>query len=145
MLCLLFFVVFGLVRCQEKDFGRLPGDTVPESYVLSVVPNIETAVPSFTGQVDIAITAKTTTSAITLHSKDLVLDAVTVTDVSTDRVLEVTAWDYVNVREQVQILMRGHVLANRKYNVSIQFQGRFRDDAKGFFKTSYTTNASEKK
>lgn len=142
---LLFFVVFGLVQGHETGFGRLPEDTVPVSYVLSVVPDFETAIPSFTGQVDIAIRVKTTTPMITLHSKDLILDAVKVTDVNTDRVIEGTTWDYVNVREQVQILMKGYVLANRKYIVSIQFKGTLRDDAKGFFKTFYTTNLDEKK
>lgn len=140
-----FFVVIGLVRGHETGFGRLSGDTVPESYVLRVVPDFEAAIPSFAGQVDIAIRVKTTTPTITLHSKDLVLDAVKVTDVDTDRVIDGTTWDYVNVREQVQILMQGYVLANRKYTVSIRFNGRLRDDAKGFFKTFYTTNSNDKK
>lgn len=124
---------------QTVDSGRLPGDTEPRLYTLRVVPNLMSENASFTGSVDIKVAVKTTTSAITLNSKGLVLQEIRVTDENTDRNIGVKSWSYKEDREQVMISMDRHVLANRIYTISIRFEGILRDDGTGFFKSSYET------
>lgn len=145
MLFLTVFAVFSFVRGGSgEDFRRLPGDTVPESYVLAIVPNISSASLSFKGKVDIVINVKTTTPVITLHSK-VMMFSVKVTDVITDRDVVVRSWEHVENGEQLRIWVEGFVFANRKYTVSIRFGEKLRDDAKGFFISYYTTGLNELK
>lgn len=126
--------------------ARLPGDTVPESYELTVAPDVSAeSGASFAGQVNIAIAAKKTTSSITLHSKRLVVHEVAVTDVMTNRRVRVDGWTYDRDAERVTVSVGEHVLANRKYTVRLRFEGRLSDGATGFFKSFYTTRSDEKK
>ncbi|VVC40903.1 Hypothetical protein CINCED_3A018294 [Cinara cedri] len=149
MLFLVFFVAFALVPrggfAVQNGYGRLPDNTVPETYVLSVVPNFETANASFTGHVCILVEVKTTTPVITLNSKDLVIHKVNVTDKFTNRNVKVNSWKYAVDHEQVEIYVDEHVLANRKYTVCIFFRGILRDDGIGFFRSSYTFSLDSKK
>jgi len=141
-------VVLCLVRGyggQTADPGRLPGNTEPRSYALRVEPNLKPENASFTGSVDITIAVMTATSTITLNSKGLVLHGIRVTDENTDRDISVSSWIYVEDREQVVISMDGHVLANRRYTISIKFEGILRDDGTGFFKSGYEPDSDGKK
>lgn len=140
---LVFFIFIGLVRGFENDVGRMSAYTVPESYVLSIVPDLERDNGSFTGQVDILIRVKTTTSVILLDSKDLVLTDVRVKDESTNGYVNVNSWDYIEDRDQVRILLDGYIFADRKYTVCIQFSGHLRHDGTGFFKTDYTFDSGK--
>jgi len=128
---------------KTEDTSRLPGNSEPRLYALRVEPNLENA--TFSGSVDITIEVKTTTSAITLNSKDLVLHEIKVTDENTDRDISVKSWSYAEDREQVVISMDGHVLANRRYTIRIRFEGILRDDGTGFFKSGYETELDGKK
>lgn len=125
------------------DENRLPDDTVPESYVLAVDPN--QANGSFEGCVKISIRVMTTTATITLNTRDLDLREIEVVDEATNRTISLRSWSYAAPREQMTIDMDGHVLAGRKYVVRIQFSGRLRDDATGFFRTAYESGSGEKK
>jgi len=144
---LLVFVILGLVQSfsGQNDFGHLPDETEPKSYVLRVEPNFAKETASFTGRVNILIGVKTTTSAITLNSKDLIIKEINVTDVDTNRNIGVHYWDYEKDQERVKIYLHGHVLASRKYTISIQFEGLLRDDGNGFFKSHYSSVSGKRK
>eukprot|EP00102_Acyrthosiphon_pisum_P020054 XP_016657264.1 PREDICTED: uncharacterized protein LOC107882820 isoform X2 [Acyrthosiphon pisum] len=106
-----FLVVFAYVRGYDEkpnlDFGRLPDDTEPESYALSVVPDFDAVNPSFTGLVDISIVVKTTTAEITFNSKDLVLHEITITDDNTNTDVRVDSWKCMEDLEQVKVKVGG--------------------------------------
>ncbi|XP_025208516.1 endoplasmic reticulum aminopeptidase 1-like isoform X2 [Melanaphis sacchari] len=146
MVCMVFS---SLVRSSDVsqivDSGRLPGDTEPRSYVLRIEPNLETENASFTGRVDITIKVKTTTSVITLNSKDLMLHEIKLKDENTGRNIRVISWSYAREQEQVMISVDGHVLGNRIYTIRILFEGILRDDGTGFFKSAYETYSDGKK
>lgn len=131
---------------MTTDYGMLPDDTEPLSYKLTMEPSLYKEFnSSFTGSVDIEIAVRTSTSAITLNSKDLVLHSVSVTDKSTYRSIEVRDWSYDADREQVTISLDGHVLASRVYMMRIRFEGVLRDDGTGFFRSPYDTFSNGKK
>lgn len=131
----------------QNDAGRLPDRTAPVSYTLALEPPDSFAAENstFAGRVDITIAVKTATPVITLHSVDLVLHDVRVVDHATGRAIGVSGWDYAKDRQQVDIRLDGHVLADRTYTVGVRFEGPMRDDGTGFFKTYYATNSGEKK
>lgn len=151
------FLVVTLVRGTVSEFSpflndlypssvdRLPDDTVPESYALTVEPSFENQNYLFTGWVNITIRVLTTTSEIILNAKDLDVPAVEVEDVISHRRVELESWDYVENREIIKIIVKGFILANRRYIVRIRFSGFLRNDGTGFFKTFYTSNSGEKK
>lgn len=147
MSLLMLIVVFSLIQGfdSQNGFGNLPDDTKPESYTLNVVPDFKRENASFVGQVDILIVVKTTTYMITLNSKNLALNGIRVTDENTNRNITVNSWSYAKDEEQVKILLDEHVLANRKYMISIRFKGLLRDDGNGFFKSYYTSISGKKK
>uniref|UniRef100_A0A2S2QZ70 Thyrotropin-releasing hormone-degrading ectoenzyme n=1 Tax=Sipha flava TaxID=143950 RepID=A0A2S2QZ70_9HEMI len=123
----------------------LPGDTVPESYELSVAPDMSAENASFAGLVNIAIVAKKTTPSITLHSKRLVVHQVDVTDVMTNRRLRVDGWTYDRAGERLTVSVGEHVLADRKYTMRLRFEGSLSDGATGFFKSYYDATRSNTK
>lgn len=122
---------------------RLPDDTEPASYALSVEP--EPAAGTFAGQAVIGIRVKVTTTAIVLNARDLDVSDVSVTDKATGRDIALRSWHRAPGRERVTVDVDGHVLADREYAVRIRFGGRFRDDATGFFSTSYSTSGTDEK
>lgn len=144
-----FFVVFAHVRGYDDkptvDFGRLPDDTEPEWYALSLVPDFDTVNPSFAGRVDISIVVKTTTDEITFNSKDLVLHEITMTDDNTNGDVRVDSWKYVEELEQVKVKIDGHILAKQKYTIHIDYSGYLNDDASNIFHTSYDAYPRVKK
>lgn len=146
----LILVVFahhvrGYDEKQTVDFGRLPDDTLPEWYALSLVPDFNATKPSFTGRVDISILVKTTTSKITLNSKDLMLHEIRITDDETNGDVRVDSWKYVEDLDQVKVKVDGHILAKRKYKIHIDYSGYLNDDASNIFHTSYDAYQHVKK
>lgn len=137
---LAFFIV--IVLFLRGSDSRLPDDTVPVSYVLKVAPDLGAEAAPFTGQVDIVIWVKNPTPVIVFNSKDLKLEDIKVTDVNTNQNIQVDSWEYDEF-EQVRVSTR--VFADKKYTISIRFNGYLRDDATGFFKSYYTINSNEKK
>jgi len=147
-----FVVVSSLVGVHfgqtviATDSWRLPDDTEPLSYKLTMEPSLyKDFNASFAGSVDIEIAVRTSTSAITLNSKDLVLHAISVTDKDTYRSIGVSSWSHDADREQVTISLDGHVLANRVYTIRMRFEGILRDDGTGFFRSAYDTVSDGKK
>ncbi|XP_015378864.1 PREDICTED: aminopeptidase N-like [Diuraphis noxia] len=127
------------------DFGRLPDDTSPEWYALNLVPDFNATEPSFAGRVDISILVKTTTSEITLNSKDLMLHEIRITDDDTNGDVRVDSWKYVEDLERVKVKVVGHILAKRKYKIHIDYSGYLNDDASNIFHTSYDAYQRVKK
>jgi len=144
-----FLVVFAHVRGHDEkpnlDFGRLPDDTEPEWYALSVVPDIDAVNPSFIGRVDISIVVKTTTNEITFNSKNLVLHEIRITDDNTNGDVRVESWKCVEDLEQVQVKVDGHILAKQKYTIHVDYTGYLNDDNSNIFHTSYDAYLRVKK
>lgn len=141
---LVFFVFMGLVWGFENDIERLSEDTIPKSYALRIVPDLELDICSFAGQVDILIQVKTTTPVILLNSKDLILTDIQIKNESTNRV-NVNSWDYIKDRDQVQILLDGYVFADQNYTIRIRFKGNLQRDGTVFFKSNYAFDSHKKK
>ena len=123
---------------QDGGKYRLPGDLVPESYVLRMVPYLEAGNMRFTGTVDITVNATTDTSSITLHAhKDLEVKVVGLRDWDTQEALGI---GIVSAKEDYEFLIipvTKVLTANKKYVLSLSFQSHLRTDNYGFYVSSY--------
>uniref|UniRef100_A0A2S2NE31 Thyrotropin-releasing hormone-degrading ectoenzyme n=1 Tax=Schizaphis graminum TaxID=13262 RepID=A0A2S2NE31_SCHGA len=136
-----FLVLFAHVWCNDDkptvDLGRLPYETVPERYVLSLEPDFDVKNPSFAGRVNISIAVNTTTDEITFNSKDLVLHEIGLTDDNTNSDIKIDSWKYAEDRQQVKVKTNRRILEKRKYTIRIRFNGYFNDDTSDIFYSSY--------
>lgn len=125
---------------------RLPKSIVPLHYDLTLQTFFEPDF-KFNGKVVIQIVARSSTSEITLHSKDLTIhdSDITVTSVNSsfpDPVVAGSVFDldrqFLKVRLQENLQNEQHVL------LTIPFTGKLREDMKGFYLSEYTSQNDHK-
>ncbi|VVC40906.1 Hypothetical protein CINCED_3A003082 [Cinara cedri] len=123
----------------QTDDDRLPRDTEPLAYGLRLVPSYDK--PSdqyqFGGQVEILIKVNEITPNVTLNARDMVIKSVAVTEYSTQTDLEMDAFVMVPDEERLVISTTKNLLAGRRYQVKIVFQGMLRTDMTGFYRSVY--------
>ncbi|XP_050434301.1 thyrotropin-releasing hormone-degrading ectoenzyme-like [Adelges cooleyi] len=135
---LLKFVTFyALVQGLNGFNTFLPNTTVPKSYSLCIAPNFENEDTSFVGLVQILIQTKNITSEVVLHSKDLNITSVNVTEVSTRQSVGLKELVYNKDNEQAKIVLYQSLPGNHEYMIAIRFDGLLRNDMTGFYKSSY--------
>lgn len=132
---------------EKMDVFRLPDNTEPTAYRLTITPTIDPDTNNFTfyGEVVINILAKTTTDELTLNSDGLNILKIEVTDTA-DTTTKVKVKDHNLVLKNQQLKIKidkPGLIANRNYDVKISFNGKLRDDMTGFYKTSYVDHESK--
>lgn len=159
MLRILFLIVScscilaqGETNENEKiDVFRLPNNTEPISYQLTIKPIIDEAYDSFifSGDVIINIKVKTSTEELTLNADGLNITQINVTDktnTSTSIQVNVLGFTFVDKNEQLKIqLNKPGLIADRVYEVQIIYTGELRNDMIGFYKSSYIDRESKTK
>ncbi|XP_050519995.1 uncharacterized protein LOC126893642 [Daktulosphaira vitifoliae] len=139
--CLIMLLGFILIIVISQFLNGicsfLPKDTIPKSYCLSILPNLETNNAYFIGLVKINIQTQNTTSIVFLSSKNLTLESSNITDVATQKNVPVKNLIYLTDHEQVKIHLDYPLIANREYSISIKFNGLLRSDMSGFYKSIY--------
>lgn len=125
------------VRQDDGRRYRLPNDTVPETYDITLTTRVDNANFSFNGNVRIGILATEATQRITLHHRQLTI--VNVQLYTTANVeLAVGAFYYDPVLEFLEIPVAGSSLtAGTRYLLSIDYIGTLREDNYGFYRSSY--------
>lgn len=145
MLRILFVVVScSCVLTQETkekmDVFHLPNNTEPISYKLHIMPimNPEKNDFSFSGNVTIKIKVKSPTDELTLNADDLQITKIDVLDESESKTVEVLSHYFVVKNEQLKIKFnKPGLIADRVYDVQIEYSGQLANDMIGFYKSSY--------
>ncbi|XP_055306447.1 aminopeptidase N-like [Sitodiplosis mosellana] len=128
------------VDTRDEQNYRLPNNTKPETYDITIRTTVDEAVNedndfSFEGTVVINIKALEETSTITLHARQL-----TITDIRLksanggDIQLE---WTYSIVPELVILATKSKLEKDKNYLVTIAYTGELRKDNAGFYRSSY--------
>lgn len=119
---------------------RLPKSSVPISYDLSLNTSIHSGLRAFSGvvKIDIKITEKT--DMLTLHSKELSIEHVKLTNQQTQDVYKVqytTDWvkDLVYIESLVRPLNIGEF-----FSIEIKYWGNLKTSTNGFYRSSYKVN-----
>lgn len=119
---------------------RLPNNTVPETYEISLWTLIDQSDFQFTGNVTIGVRAVTNTTFITLHQKELSIKSVTLIDPKNGHriVVNRNELDYSEINEFLTISFTDYVLVkDNRYFLTILYNGTLRSDDAGFYRSSY--------
>lgn len=132
---------FGATDENEKmNVFRLPNNTEPIAYKLTIRPTIDPKnnIFTFTGNVVINIRVKSSTKELTLNADDLEIESVKVTDTNTSTEFAVIEYNCIVRNQQLKILLEEPgFIADRVYDVKISYTGNLRNDMTGFYKSSY--------
>lgn len=86
---------------------------------------------------EIFIYVNSITPNVTLNAKDMQIKSVAITEMKTQKDLEVDSYELDNDAEILQIYAASNLLVGRRYQVKIVFQGLLRTDMTGFYKSAY--------
>ncbi|XP_037030608.1 aminopeptidase N-like [Bradysia coprophila] len=125
-------------RQDEGRRYRLPNDTVPETYDITLTTRIDNADFVFNGSVRIGIYVNESTQLITLHHRQLtVINVQLWTTASPAQEVVLGAYSYDPVLEFLQIPVTVNLTAGARYTLSIDYIGTLRVDNYGFYRSSY--------
>lgn len=117
---------------------RLPNETYPEHYDITLTTNVHTGEKPFQGVVVIDIIVESTTKNIVLHARQLDIIRVTIADPSTG-VAEELSTVYELEREFLTLASNSgkQFAAGTKWKLTITYSGNLRDDNGGFYLSKY--------
>ena len=131
-------------RVADEEY-HLPLTVIPEKYTITLTPNY-TDFATFTGEVEILVTAKTNGNNISLHYDNMTIESLTVTD-SNGTVLDLYGNDNYDKTTNIFTLTLSNraFILEEQYKININYTGHLLDDMAGFYRSSYTTADGEKR
>jgi aminopeptidase 2 len=117
----------------DEDY-HLPKTVKPESYKITLTPNFESF--TFTGIVDITVTALLDTDSISLHYDRITVNTVTVTKNSANVLL---TQNYDLDTNIFTLVLDSTFVTRETATIHIEYDGILHDDMAGFYRSSYTT------
>jgi len=138
--------IAGSADQAESSSYRLPRDTQPLAYGLRLVPKYDVGSDMYTfgGQVEILIYVNSITPNVTLNAKDMQIKSLAITEFKTQTDVAVDSYELDNDAEILKIYADNNLLAGRRYQVKIVFQGLLRTDMTGFYKSVYKEDGVNK-
>lgn len=124
-------------RQQATVSYRLPNDTKPLHYDISLTTNVHTGALAFSGLTKIFITAKEPTNVITLHALQITISKIVVSSVSAELVNTATGFTIDTQTDFLRIPVPTLVV-NNNYTVEITYTSSLRRDNAGFYLSTYT-------
>jgi len=137
----------GSVEPEEMDVYRLPGNTIPISYNLNIMPdyNYFTDAVDFDGEVEIVIDVKSNTSTITLNCNDILIYVVYVHEKIEKYDIDVMEVRNDTQNEQCNILLKSQLKVGIQYVVSIEYHVHMPvNNMEGFYKSTYNDKNNHK-
>ena len=120
-----------------KDY-RLPNNTKPLRYDVSLVTNVHRGEAAFSGTVRIRIQALANTNSITLHYRQLTIDTIQVfSNPDGTPSLIPSNPSFTEDLEFLTINVNNQLMVNQQYLVVITYHGLLRDDNMGFYRSTY--------
>lgn len=137
------------VEVRQDENGRsyrLPNDTVPETYDITLTTRIDNANFIFNGNVRIGILAREATQLITLHHRQLtIVDVHLWTTANPPQEIAVGDYRYDPVVEflEIPVTLLPGLVAGTRYVLSIDYTGTLRQDDNGFYRSSYRDDSGQ--
>lgn len=122
---------------------RLPNNTKPESYEITLRTRVDKGQFNFTGNVNIYIEVlEENTKTITLHARQLTFGTITLKQGTSEIDLKDHAYDteteFLTIPLKSDTLIKG-----RFYYLNIEYSGELRKDMGGFYRSSYINANNE--
>ncbi|CAN7982326.1 unnamed protein product, partial [Ixodes hexagonus] len=123
---------------------RLPRSLQPLHYELELAPRLFDDF-SFTGVVTVTMHCLSVTDTVVMHSKDLNVSDVSVEETATGVLVPCGAVSHDTARQFLRVPLHKSLSAGSKYALRMRFRGTLNDDLAGFYRSSYTDAAGNKR
>lgn len=146
----LFCLQFCVVVSEKDDAStngisyRLPNNTKPENYDITITTNIDKNNFIFSGTVIIDIRVLEESSSITLHARQITINLVRLIT-KTGTAVKLNPFTYDPTTEFITIPTQSRLLKDTNYILTLGYVGVLRTDKRGFYATSYTNSKGEMK
>lgn len=123
---------------------RLPNNTKPESYDITLITNIHEKEFSFSGRVAIKLVVLEASHNITIHARQLNIKTIDLSTIS-GTAIKLNPFTYDNVTEFLVIPTQSELQKDTIYVLTVEYAGELRPPCDGFYRTSYTNSKGETK
>ena len=135
---------------------RLPGNLVPNSYRLFIQPHLYPSlnmsdvnetdqIMVFTGNSTVVFQCIEKTKTIILHSNNLTLVGLNVTDLDSGKLLPFSKYlQYDDLTDFLEIQMSDALTEGGNYSLFVDFQGEMLDDLRGLYVSTYNEDGLKK-
>ncbi|XP_017124110.1 aminopeptidase N [Drosophila elegans] len=136
-----------VVPFADEDNYRLPNDTIPSHYAVTLTTNVHTGETAFSGTVAITLDVVVATTKIVVHARQLENYTATIIQQGVaNAVAQELEFEYEAAREFLTFSKTGLTFAaNTKWILTINYQGHLRTDNGGFYLSTYTDEAGKTK
>ncbi|KAH8293674.1 hypothetical protein KR054_002725, partial [Drosophila jambulina] len=136
-----------VVPFADEDNYRLPNDTIPSHYAVSLTTNVHTGETKFTGTVAITLSVVTTTSTIVVHARQLEnFTASIIQQGVTGATAQELKHSYEEEREFLTFSQTGLSFPqDTTWVLTINYEGNLRTDNGGFYLSTYTDESGATK
>lgn len=121
---------------------RLPNNTKPEHYAISLETNVHENNFTFLGQVTITLRALEATKNITIHHRQLTIGRVILQEADNIIPIKVDI-SYDKTTEFLVITVPDGLKKDQRYKLLIIYDGTLRTDMGGFYRSSYVNSKNE--
>lgn len=128
----------------EKINYRIPNNTKPESYDITLTTNIDRNEFSFSGRVVIKLRVLEASKNITIHSHQFDIKTIKLAT-TTGTAIKLNPHSYDNVTEFLVIPSQTELQKDAQYSLTIEYSGELRNNCTGFYRTSYENAKNETK
>lgn len=148
-----FFIVIGIFLTSingqqsqniEEINYRLPNNTKPNSYDITLATNIDKNDFSFTGRVAIKLVVLETSYNITIHARQLTIKTINLSTQS-GAAINLSPFIYDKVTEFLVIPTNAPLQKGLQYLLIVRYSGVLRIDRKGFYRATYVNAQGETK
>lgn len=123
---------------------RLPRSVQPLHYEVELAPRLFGDF-AFTGVVTVTMHCLSATDAVVMHSKDLNVSDVSVEETASNVLVPCGAPVHDAVRQFLRLPLHKTLSAGSNYTLRMRFRGWLNDDLAGFYRSSYTDAAGNKR
>lgn len=125
---------------QLSDINfRLPNNTVPEHYIISLRTWIHEGNFTFVGIVTIDVRPTEPTDFITIHQEGFIINNI---DLSSDEgSIPIEPFEYNSTLDFLTVPTSVNLNPRQRYSLRIEYVGTLRDDDLGFYRSSYVNDA----
>ncbi|KAH8382803.1 hypothetical protein KR009_005333 [Drosophila setifemur] len=137
-----------VVPFADEDNYRLPNETIPVEYDVTLTTNVHTGDKHFTGTVAITLKVEETTSKIVVHARQLENFTATVQqlNVAEAPVHTLTTIEYEAEREFLSLSQTGlQFPEDTTWVLTIKYEGNLREDNGGFYLSTFEDEAGNTK
>lgn len=117
---------------------RLPNNTVPENYIISLRTWIHEGNFTFTGIVTIDVRPTEPTDFITVHQDGFIIGDIQLS--SEDGPIPIEAAEFNSTLDFLTIPTSVNLNPRQRYSLRIEYSGTLRDDDLGFYRSSYVND-----